>query len=76
MGMFSAAKDRAPNATLSFIFSKIRAKKNKVGSYLDSLERVKRERLIMLSVGLARNQRQVGRKRSVEIQRKNFTADI
>ena len=38
MGMFSAAKVRSPNATIDFLSSKMRAKKNNTVAYLDSLE--------------------------------------
>lgn len=36
MGMFSAAKEHAPNATMCFLSSRIRAQKNNVVDYLDS----------------------------------------
>lgn len=37
MGMFSAAKARAPNATIMLISAKIRARKNKTIAYIDEL---------------------------------------
>ena len=55
MGMFSAAKDHAPNATLCYLSSRIRAQKNRVTNYLDSLERDKRDKLIKMSISLGRN---------------------
>ena len=44
MGMFSAAKDHAPNATMGFISSRIKAVKNNVVDRLDELEKGKREK--------------------------------
>ena len=38
MGMFSAAKEGAPNATMCYLSSRIRAQKNKVVDYLDNLQ--------------------------------------
>ena len=38
MGMFSAIQQQTPAATLCYISSKIRAKKNRTVDYLDSLE--------------------------------------
>uniref|UniRef100_A0A8C7YFM4 Uncharacterized protein n=1 Tax=Oryzias sinensis TaxID=183150 RepID=A0A8C7YFM4_9TELE len=68
MGMFSAAKSRAPNATLSFISSKIRAKKNRTCDYLDNLDVEKKKKLLNVSVSLARKQRCVVQKKCFEIR--------
>ncbi|XP_065684671.1 uncharacterized protein LOC124807927 isoform X1 [Hydra vulgaris] len=38
MGMFSDAKGRCPNATICFISSKLRSKKNRTIDYLDNLK--------------------------------------
>ncbi|CAM4599737.1 unnamed protein product [Leuciscus chuanchicus] len=68
MGMFSALKDKAPNATLCFISCKIRAQKNKVLDYLDGLTSEKREKLIKVAITNAKKQRQRRRKNCAEIQ--------
>ena len=68
MGMFSAAKSHAPNATLCYLSCTIRARKNRVVDYLDSLEVEKREKLLKLAVSLAREQRVTKRKRSAQIK--------
>ena len=39
MGMFSAAKNNAPNTTLNYLSSKIRTQKNGVVEYLESRAR-------------------------------------
>lgn len=70
MGMFSALKDKAPNATLCFISCKIRAQKNKVLDYLDGLTSEKREKLIKVAITNAKKQRQRRRKNCAEIQEK------
>lgn len=69
MGMFSAAKHRAPNATLCFLSSRMRAKKNRVLQYLNSMYRQKRERVVSWAVGRARQKRQANRKRHLELRK-------
>ena len=59
MGMFSAAKQKSPNATLHFTSSKIRAQKNKVTQYLDGFSQEQREKVINFA-------RKYSRKRRVE----------
>lgn len=54
MGMFSAAKHRAPNATLCFLSSRMRAQKNHLVEYLDELKYPKKEKIIYWAVGMAR----------------------
>jgi hypothetical protein len=68
MGMFSAAKANAPNATLCYISSRLRAQKNRVADYLDSLEPAKREKLMKLAITLERKVRQRKRKKCIEIR--------
>ena len=68
MGMFSAAKEHAPNATLCYLSSRIRAQKNKVVDYLDGLQPEKRDKLIKLAITLGRKQRGIKRKRSAKIK--------
>eukprot|EP00112_Aurelia_sp_Birch-Aquarium-sp1_P020961 Seg5518.2 transcript_id=Seg5518.2/GoldUCD/mRNA.D3Y31 product="hypothetical protein" protein_id=Seg5518.2/GoldUCD/D3Y31 len=68
MGMFSAAKNRAPNATLCYLSSKMRSKKNNTVSYLDNLESKLREDLIKRSVPIASKDRKKRRRKTKEIQ--------
>ena len=68
MGMFSAAKEHAPNATLCYLSSRIRALKNKVVDYLDGLQTEKRDKLIKLAITFGRKQRGIKRKRSAKIK--------
>lgn len=68
MGLFSALKDSSPNAALCYISSRIRAQKNKVVTYLDSLHPEERRKLIELSITLARKVRQKKRKKCIEIK--------
>ena len=68
MGMFSAAKEHAPNATMCYLSSRIRAQKNKVVDYLDNLQSEKREKLVNLAISLGRKQRQNKRKRCIQIK--------
>ena len=42
MGMCSALKKRAPNATICYLSSKMRAKKNNSVKYLDEMDEKKR----------------------------------
>lgn len=68
MGMYSALKDKAPNATLCFISCKIRAQKNKVLDYPDGLTSEKREKLIKVAIKNATKQRQRRKENCAEIQ--------
>lgn len=68
MGMFSAAKEHAPNATMCFLSSRIRAQKNRVVDYLDSLMPEKRKQLIDFSINMARKARVNKRKQTVQIR--------
>ena len=43
MGMFSAAKDHAPNATLYYLSSRMRSQKNNTVGYIDSLDTERRD---------------------------------
>ena len=53
VGMQSALKAKAPNATLLYNCAKIKSKKNKVLPYLESLPVAERDRIIQGSVALA-----------------------
>ncbi|KAK2145658.1 hypothetical protein LSH36_666g01027 [Paralvinella palmiformis] len=68
MGMFSAAKNNAPNATLNYLSSKIQAQRNGVVDYLDSLDQEKRNKVIQISRTTRRKQRQPSRRRSLQIR--------
>ena len=68
MGMFSAAKDNAPNATLNYLSSKIRAQKNGVVDYLDNLEEPQKNRVIEMSRTIGRKQLKASRRRSVQVR--------
>ena len=57
MGMFSAAQQRAPNATLHFLSSRIHSKKNFVTVYLDSLQEERRDKVISFAVSFTRKLR-------------------
>lgn len=57
MGMFSAAKSKAPNATLCYLSCKMRAQKNKTVEYLDDLEQDKRANTLTTDISMARKQR-------------------
>lgn len=69
MGMFSALKDHALNATLCYISCRIRAQKNGVVDYLDSLSLEKRDRLISLAISMGRKTHLAKRKKSEETKR-------
>lgn len=69
MGMFSAAKHRAPNATLCFLSSRMRAQKKHLVEYLDELKYPKKEKIIYWAVGMARKKRQINRQSHVEMRR-------
>ena len=67
MGMFSAAQARAPRATLLFISSKIRAKKNNTTAYISS--HAEAEALVMKSVTVAAKLKRSSQKSVVELQK-------
>lgn len=68
MGMFSAAKEHAPNATMCYLSSRIRAQKNNIVTYLDDMPTEKRQKLIELAINLGRKQRLSKRKRTENIK--------
>ena len=67
MGMFSAAKQKSPNATLHFTSSKIRAQKNKITKYLDSLAEEKRQSVINFAMKYSRNRRVAKKKKRKDL---------
>ncbi len=58
MAMLSAVKSLAPNATLCFLSSRMRAKKNQTVVYLDSLDCAKRDMILRKAVSFGRQQRE------------------
>ena len=66
MGMFSAGKERAKNASIDYLRAKMRAKKNHVVEYLNSLYKDKRDRIINWAVRRARTQRIASHKKQKE----------
>ena len=57
MGMFSALKQKSPNATMCYLSSRMRACKNHTVSYLDSLNHQKRDDILHKAIKLGRKQR-------------------
>ena len=68
MGMFSAAKTRAPNATICYISSKMRAQKNKTVEYLDDLCEERREVILKKAVKLGQKQRNKRRLKQTDLR--------
>ena len=68
MGMFGAAQARAPNATLCFLSSRMRACKNRTVDYLDNLTEMKREMVLKKAVKLGRRQRDNRRRTQKELK--------
>ena len=68
MGMFSSAKNRAPNASLSYLSAKLRSKKNNTVLYLDNMDEKLKEDLIEKIVPIASKSRDKIRLRRKEIQ--------
>ena len=63
MGMFSTAKNNAPNATQNYLSSNIRAQKNGIVDYLDNLEEDQRNRVTTVEVNnCIRNRCRCGRR--------------
>ena len=68
MGMFSAAQQKSPNATLCFLSSRMRACKNKTVAYLDTLTNERREEVSRKAVRYGRLQRDRRRKSQKEVR--------
>jgi hypothetical protein len=68
MGMFSAAQQRAPNANLCYLSSRMRAKKNRAVEYVDALDTERRRNVVCWSVGMARKKRTTNRRKHAEMQ--------
>ena len=69
IGMFSAAQKRAPNATVCYLSSKLRAQKNMVVYYLDAIDDENRERMVRMSLSLGRRQRQRNRRKCADVKK-------
>uniref|UniRef100_A0A2C9JTC5 Uncharacterized protein n=1 Tax=Biomphalaria glabrata TaxID=6526 RepID=A0A2C9JTC5_BIOGL len=67
VGMFSAEKKRAPSATVCYISSKVRSKKNKTVAYLDSLTESARKERVEWAMGAARIRRRANKVRSSSV---------
>ncbi len=52
--MFSAGKERAKNVNVDFLSSRMRARKNKVAEWIDSMSPEKHEQVVMWSIGRAK----------------------
>jgi len=61
IGMFSAAKQKAVNATTCFLSCKMRAQKNRTIDYLDRLEKIKRDQIIIQAIQIGGKQRSKSR---------------
>ena len=70
IGMFSRAKQCSPGATLCYISSRLRAKKNQRVKYLDEVDPEKREQLIRLSVSKGRPRQEQTRKHQRQLRGK------
>lgn len=68
IGMFSALKKKAPNATICYLSCKMRARKNNTVDYLDSLDKEKQELVIRKAVKLGVIQRRKRRKKQGDLQ--------
>ena len=58
MGMFSALKKKAPNATICFLTSKMMAVKNRMVACLDNMMTERRENIMKFATTHGRRQRQ------------------
>ena len=77
MGLFSAAKERAPNATLCYLSSKMRGKKNRTVDYLDAMNLGKQESVVSWAVSAARRTRQSNYKEHVMMRQElSHRADL
>ncbi|KAK0046931.1 Protein bric-a-brac 2 [Biomphalaria pfeifferi] len=67
IGMFSAAKKKAPNATMCYMSSRIRSLKNRTVAYLDSLSASDMTERVTWAIGVSRSRRQANRVRMSEV---------
>ena len=76
IGMLNAARDRAPNATFCFISSKIRAIKNSVTDFLNSLDEAEKEKAVNWAIHAARLRRSANHARLRELQKELCRRDM
>ena len=62
MGMYSAGKQRSKHASIDFLRARMRARKNGVVPYMDSLFKDERERIVNWAIHVARKNRKASRK--------------
>ena len=67
IGTFTEAKRRAPNDTINYISSRMRAKMNKTVDYLDSLPQEQSEKLVNWAIGKGRKKRNESRVRQKDL---------
>ena len=72
MGMVSAAMQRAPNATMHFLSSKIRAQKKKTTIKFLETKPEEREKLISLAITAAGRERKSSRQNRKEMEKELF----
>lgn len=68
MGMFSAGKERAKNASVDFLSSRMRARKNSVVRWLDGMYSDQRESILKWAISRARKRRTDVRKKTSEVK--------
>ena len=68
MGMFSALKQKAPNATLCFLSCRMRAIKNRTVQYLDSLEESRREDILKKAISYGRRDRRKKNQKQLRVE--------
>ena len=71
MGMFSAAKNRAPNASLGYLSAQLRSKKNNTVLYLDNMDDKLKDELITKMVPIASKDRD-----NIRVRRKDIQSQI
>ena len=69
IGMFSAAKDHAPNVTLCLISSMIKAQKNQTVEFIDSLHEDEKEKVISFAITQGRKHHALKRKNVREMRK-------
>lgn len=68
MGMFSAMKQKCPNATMCYLSCRMRACKNRTVQYLDELEEARKEDVLQKAVKWGRMQRNKRKRKQRELR--------
>ncbi|KAK2168746.1 hypothetical protein LSH36_14g00031 [Paralvinella palmiformis] len=68
IGMFSAAKQKATNATTCFLSCKTRAQNNRTVDYLNGLEKDKRDKIIIQAIQIGGKQRTKRRMKQKDLE--------